>query len=334
MQANPDQVVRRADPLNCEVRLSRLAEGSVTPNERFYIRNHFPVPSPVARTWRLKVHGLVNEPLSMSLPELMRMRGETIPVTLECAGNGRSLFNPPIEGEPWSLGAVSSAEWTGIPIFEVLDKAGLGPNANHLVFRSVDGFERALSIEEAREGPTLLAFGMNGEPLPPVHGYPLRVIVPAWYAVASVKWVSEIEVTDHPFDGHFQVQRYIYESSQGTQPVKYQKVRSVITEPEDGETIPAGDVVIRGVAWSGAFPLGQVHLSIDQGEWLQATLQGLPDRYAWRLWQLETRIDRRGPVTIRARATDINRESQPEQAEWNRLGYGNNSIQTVTVTIS
>ena len=334
MQANPDQVVRRADPLNCEVRISRLAEGSVTPNERFYIRNHFPVPEVVAKSWRLKLHGRVKEEQSISLPQLMRMRGETIPVTLECAGNGRSLFNTPIEGEPWGTGAVSSAEWTGIPIFDVLDKAGLEPSATHLVFRGADGFDRALSIEEAHEEPLLLAYGMNGVPLPQMHGYPVRAIVPAWYAVASVKWLTEIEVTDHPFDGYFQVQRYVYERSGGSEPVKYQKVRSLITDPEDGGAIAGGKVTIRGLAWSGRFPLGQVHVSIDRGEWLQATLQGLPDRYAWRLWQLETRIERRGEIEIRARATDINRESQPEQADLNRLGYGNNAIQTVTVTVS
>jgi DMSO/TMAO reductase YedYZ molybdopterin-dependent catalytic subunit len=333
VQANPDWVVRRADPINCEVRIPRLAEGLLTPNDRFYIRNHFPLPEVVARTWRLKVHGLVKEPQAISLPQLMRMRGETIPATLECAGNGRSLFKPPIEGEQWALGAVSSAEWTGIPIFDVLDQAGIEPRATHLVFRGADGFERALSIEEAHEEPLLLAFGMNGEPLPPMHGYPLRAIVPAWYAVASVKWLTEIEVADHPFDGYFQVQRYVYERSSGSEPVRYQKVRSLITDPEDGATIHAGDVTIRGLAWSGRFPLGQVHVSIDQGEWLQATLQGLPDRYAWRLWQLDSRIEKTGPASIRARAKDINREFQPEQAEWNRLGYGNNSIQTVTVTV-
>ena len=334
MQENSDQVVRRVDPLNSEVRLARLTDGSVTPNDRFYIRNHFPLPKIVAKSWRLLVTGLVNKPVTMSLPNLMRLRGETIPVTLECAGNGRALFNPAIEGEPWALGAVSSAEWTGVKLFDVLDTTEPAPGATHLVFKSEDGFERALSIEEAREGPVLLAFGMNGEPLPPVHGYPLRAIVPAWYAVASVKWLKEIEVTDHPFAGHFQVERYIYDTARGVEPVRYQKVRSLITAPEDGQTIAAGDVTIRGLAWSGAFPLGQVHVSIDGGEWLQATLQGLPDRYAWRLWNLDARLLTPGVVTIRARATDLNRESQPEQAEWNRLGYGNNSIQTVTVTVS
>ncbi len=333
MQANPDQVVRRADPLNCEVRVPRLTEGSVTPNERFYIRSHFPVPEVVAKAWRLKVHGLVGEQLSFALPQLMRMRGETIPVTLECAGNGRALFNPPIEGEQWELGAVSTADWTGIPLFDVLDKAGLAPNATHLVFRSADGFERGLGIDEAREGPVLLAFGMNGEPLPVVHGYPVRVIVPAWYAVASVKWLTEIEVTDRPFEGHFQVERYIYDRSGVTEPVRYMKVRSLITEPADGDRLGRGDVTIRGVAWSGEYPLGQVHVSLDGGEWQPATLLALPDRYPWRRWELQTRLENPGAVSIRSRATNINRESQPEHAEWNRLGYGNNSIQTVTVTV-
>ena len=334
MQPNPDQVVHEADPLNYEVRVSRLAEGPVTPNERFYVRNHFRMPEVVAKSWRLKVHGLVTEPLSISLPQLMRIRGETIPVTLECAGNGRALFDPPIEGEQWGLGAVSTAEWTGVLLFDVLDKAGIAPNATHLVFKSADGFERGLALDEAREGPVMLAYGMNGVPLPAMHGYPVRLIVPAWYAVASVKWLTEIEVTDHPFDGHFQTQRYIYDRSGVTEPVTYQKVRSLITQPEDGKASAAGDITIRGVAWSGAYPLGQVHVSIGQGDWQQATLLALPDRYAWRWWELQTRLEKPGAVTIRSRATNINRESQPEQAERNRFGYGNNSIQKVTVTVT
>ena len=310
-----------------------MAEGAVTPNGRFYIRSHFPVPEIDAERWRLQVRGLVKEPQSLSLSELTGMRARTIPVTLECAGNGRSMFDPPIEGEPWALGAVSTAEWTGVPLFEVLNRAGVESTARHLVLRSADSFERGISLEDAREVPLLLAYAMNGEPLPAQHGYPLRAIVPAWYAVASVKWLTEIEVTEQPFDGYFQTQRYMYEWPGGRAPVKYQKVRSLITSPEDGETIPTGELTIRGLAWSGGHPVGQVHVSIDHGDWVQARLLDLPARYAWRSWELATSIDQVGEVVISSRATDVSRETQPEEADWNRLGYGNNSIQRVAVTV-
>jgi len=319
-----DLVVRRADPLNCEVRLSRLVDGVVTPNDRFYIRNHFPVPAIDPERWRLRVHGLVTEPLEISLPQLTRMPAQRLRVTLECAGNGRSMFDPRIEGEPWGLGAVSTAEWTGVALSEILGRSGVDPTASHLVFRGADGFERGLGVETQ----VLLAYEMNGRPLPSNHGYPLRAIVPGWYAVAGVKWLSEIEVANRPFAGHYQVERYIFDS--GT-PVTLMRIRSLITEPEDGAHIELGDLTIEGVAWSGSSPIARVDVSVGDGDWIAADLLGQPDRYAWRRWRLVTRIDRPAELELRSRASDSSGSPQPAQAEWNRLGYGNNSIQTVTV---
>src|SRR5262249_45031669 len=159
--------------------------------------------------------GLVDRPLSLSLRELSSMRSETRVVTLECAGNGRSLLEPPVDGEKWHLGAVSTAEWTGVPLVEVLDRAGIRPDAREVVFRGGDAgtvhaptatirYERRLGIDDARDSEALLAYAMNGEPLPIQHGHPLRVIVPGWYAVASVKWLTEIEIIGHAFSGQFQ----------------------------------------------------------------------------------------------------------------------------------
>ena len=321
-----DLVVRRADPLNCEVRLSRLADGVVTPNDRFYIRNHFPVPTIDGARWRLLVHGLVSDPVLFSLAELMRMPAQRQRVTLECAGNGRSMFDPPIEGEPWGLGAVSSAEWTGVALSEVLARADLQPTASHLVFRSADGFERGLHVET----PVLLAYEMNGQPLPANHGFPLRAIVPGWYAVAGVKWLNDIEVTDKPFDGYYQVERYVFD---GHTPVTLVRVRSLITEPEEGANVEIGDLTIEGLAWSGSSPIARVDVSVGGGDWLEADLAGQPDRYAWRRWRISTRVDRSAELEIRSRATDSSGAAQPAEAGWNRLGYGNNSIQTVKVRV-
>lgn len=322
--AGTDLVVRRADPLNCEVRLSRLADGQLTPNDRFYIRSHFRVPTLDPDRWRLRVHGRVKRPLDFSLGELTRMPTQTLPATLECAGNGRSLFNPPIDGEPWGLGAVSTAEWTGVPLSEILDRVGVEPTAGHLVFRSPDSFARGLSVETS----VLLAYAMNGKPLPASHGFPLRAIVPGWYAVAGVKWLTEIEVTDGPFDGHYQVEQYVYDRDT---PVSLMRVRSLITHPEDGATVNVGELAIAGLAWSGSGPVECVEVSVNGGAWVQASL-GASERYAWRRWELVTRVDRPGEVVVRSRASDAAGNVQPDRAEWNRLGYGNNSIQVVTVS--
>src|SRR5581483_7022985 len=179
---------------------------------------HIPALDPA--DWRLQVGGLVDEPLRLSLADLRAMRSQTLVATLECAGNGRTLYEPPIDGEQWDLGAVSTAEWTGVPLVEVLDRARPRASAQTVLFRgadqgAVDGatraiaFERSLSLDDARGSGALLAYAMNGEPLPLQHGFPLRVIVPSWYAVASVKWLAAIELLEQPFAGHFQTEKYI-----------------------------------------------------------------------------------------------------------------------------
>ena len=206
-----DLVVHRVHPLNCETSIAALIGGVVMPNARFYVRNHFETPSLDPATWRLEVGGLVERPLRLSLRDIRDMPSHTLVATLECAGNGRSLFGPPVEGEQWQLGAVSTAEWTGVPLVEVLDRAGTIPGGCEVVFRGADRgtvegstepicFERSLSLDDARGSEALLAYAMNGEPLPVQHGYPLRVIVPGWYAVTSVKWLTDIEVIDHAFE--------------------------------------------------------------------------------------------------------------------------------------
>lgn len=339
-------VVHRADPLNCETSISALIGGVVMPNARFYVRNHFATPTLDATTWRLEVSGLVERSLRLSLRDLQNMRSETLVATLECAGNGRSMFDPAVEGEQWQLGAVSTAEWTGVPLVEVLDRAGPSSSACEIVFRGADAgsvegsaapvrFERGLSLDDARGCEALLAYAMNGEPLPLQHGYPLRLIVPGWYAVASVKWLTYIEARGSPFEGFFQTERYVYEweryGETVREPVRLQQVRSVITEPTGHEDVVAGDVVIRGVAWSGAAPIASVDVSVGDGPWLPARLVGERHRHSWQWWELLTRLDERGQTTLRARATDLAGRTQPEQPPWNRLGYGGNAIQVLPV---
>jgi len=195
---------------------------ALSPTASFYVRNHFQIPLPDPAVWRLRVGGMVDRPLDLSLRDLTNMPSQSCAVTLECAGNGRSQLNPKVKGEQWNFGAVSTAEWTGVPLAEVLDRAGAKPGAVEVLFRGLDSgmvdgvnepipFERSLRVDDARRGGVLLAYAMNGEPLPVQHGFPLRVIVPDWYAVASVKWLAEIEVLGEPFQGHYQTDTYFFE---------------------------------------------------------------------------------------------------------------------------
>jgi DMSO/TMAO reductase YedYZ molybdopterin-dependent catalytic subunit len=276
------------------------------------------------------------------------MRSQTLVVTLECAGNGRTQFDPPIEGEKWELGAVSTAEWTGVPLVEILDRAGVRTGAREVLFRgadcgSVEGrsesihFERSLRLDDARDGNVLLAYAMNGEPLPIQHGYPLRLIVPNWYAVASVKWLTEIELTDRSFVGYYQGDKYCFEWKRDDQvvrePVTLQRVRALITDPAPGAEIQPGELAIRGVAWSGAAPIAHVEVSVGGGEWREARLVGERTRHSWQWWELITRVETSGRVILRARAIDLAGRTQPERPEWNRLGYGNNAIREVAIRV-
>lgn len=344
--AEHGMLVHRDEPLNAETPVSALIGGPVMPNARFYVRNHFRTPAIDASTWRLEIGGLVERPLALSLRELSRLPSESYLVTLECAGNGRSAFRPPVGGEAWRLGAVSTAEWTGVPLSDVLDRAGVLPAATEIVFRgadhgAIDGhpgtvyFQRSLSVETARGGQALLAYAMNGERLPVQHGYPVRLVVPRWYGVASVKWLTAIELTGRPFGGYFQEEKYWYELVAGSRrPVTLQRVRALVTDPSDGEELPPGEITIRGVAWSGTAPIARVEVMIDQGTWRSARLIGDRRPHCWRRWELLTRLDQPGQATIRAKATDEAGSSQPGTAEWNRNGYGNNAVQEVRVTVT
>ena len=341
-------VVHRAHPLNCETSIAALIGGVVMPNMHFYVRNNFQIPKLDPASWQLSVGGLVDLPLRLSLRDLQNMRSQTLIVTLECAGNGRSLLSPATPGEQWRLGAVSTAEWTGVPLVEVLERAGVSAGAREVKFRGADGgtvdkqsepvhFERSLTLDDALSSGALLAYAMNGEPLPIQHGYPLRLIVPGWYGVAAVKWLTEIEVLAEAFDGYFQTGKYFYEWKRNDQvvrePVTLQRVRALITEPGPDAEVAPGEVVIRGVAWSGAATIARVEISVGGGAWQEARLMGQRNRYSWQWWELITRLNDCGTTTIRARATDLAGRTQPEQPEWNRLGYGSNAIQTISVRV-
>ena len=339
-------VVHRARPLNCETPIPALIGGVVMPNAHFYVRNHFDIPKLDPASWRLQVKGLFERSLSLSLHDLQEMPSQTLVVTLECAGNGRSRLAPPVEGEKWAYGAVSTAEWTGVPLREVIDRAGLKSSPRELVFRGADEgmvgdrleairFERSLTLEDARESDALLAYAMNGEPLPIQHGYPLRLVVPRYYGVASVKWLTEIEAITGRFAGFFQAARYQYEWPRNghieREPVTLQRVRALIIDPQPDQVVKAGELMVRGVAWSGAAAIARVDISVSGGTWQVARLIGERNRYSWQWWELVISIEQVGNISIRARAVDQAGRMQPVEPEWNRLGYGSNAIQEVNV---
>lgn len=341
-------IVHRAHPLNGETSIPALLGGTVMPNARFYVRNHFQIPKFDLANWRLTVSGLVEHPLNLTWRDMKNMRSASRLVTLECAGNGRSKLTPRVSGEQWNFGAVSTAEWTGVPLAEVLDRAGVKSSGRYIIFRGADrgqveghsdtiAFERSLDINQARESEPLLAYAMNGEALPLQHGFPLRLIVPSWYAVASVKWLTEIEVVDRPFQGYYQTEKYQLERQVNghidKEPLTLQRVRSLITEPGEDAQVNRGDLVVRGVAWSGAAPIARVELSLNGEGWQQAQMLGQPKRHSWQWWESIIKVDQPGHYCIRARATDMAGQTQPESPEWNRLGYCNNVLQEVKIAV-
>ena len=327
MMPGSDLMVVRAEPLCAESSLAVQADG-LTPLSAFYIRNNFPAPSLATE---LTVGGAVRRPYSLAPGDLRRLPRRRLTATLECAGNGRAFMSPTVPGEQWRLGAVSTAEWEGVPLSAVLPPAEIGADAVEVVFTGADGFARSLPIDEALGDNVLLVDTMNGEPLTREHGAPFRLLVAGWYGMAAVKWLARIELSRTPFRGHFQVERYVI----GDRPVRTMQVRSLILDPADGAVVPPTRQVVRGVAWTGSGHVTLVELSDDDGgSWRPATLHETPRPFTWRRWEASWSPVRSGPATLLARATDSNGAEQPLQPLWNALGYGNNAAVPRRVLVS
>ena len=329
----PGRRVVSSEPFNAEVRLEALS-GDVPPTGLHFVRSHFAMPD---HPGTLTIGGEVRNPLTLSLDDLRRRPAVTLANTLECAGNGRAFLDPPAPGEPWLLGAVGTAEWTGTPLAGLLAEAGVAPGAVEILFRGADsgtpgGLDHAIAFERSLPLPvtpdTIVAYVMNGRPLPAEHGAPFRLVVPGWYGVASVKWLVEVRAIATPFRGFYQADRYVIDGA----PLDEMAPRAVIAAPGDGATIPPGPAVIRGYAWSGRTTVDRVEVSVDGGAtWSEATLGPVRDR-AWRTWDMPWE-PRTGQATLLARATDGRGERQPLEQVWNALGYRNNAAQPVTVEV-
>jgi DMSO/TMAO reductase YedYZ molybdopterin-dependent catalytic subunit len=337
----------REVPRNAELHPEELRR-AVTPSEAFFVRSNFPVPRLDPRTHAIRVGGAVEHPFAITVGELAAMEQRTLEVTTECAGNGRIGMHPPPTGEPWGALAVSTAVWTGVPLVHLLDRAGIGPGAVEVRFDGADGgekaeagaridFARSLPLEKALDPDTLVAHRMNGTPLPPEHGAPVRLIVPGWYGMASVKWLEGIHVLTDPFHGFFQRDRYVYDPGGGEapEPVTRMRVRSLIHTPGPARVVPPGPLEVRGWAWSGYARITRVEVALDGGDrWVEARLELRPDApYAWVGWSCTVEVEERGRHLLRSRAHDEAGHVQPEVPPWNRLGYGQNGVQMVTFEV-
>lgn len=340
-----DLRVLEESPFNAEVSLRQLVEPR--PGGAFYVRNHFEVPDLDPRSWRVAVDGAVEEETSLGLEQLEALPRRSLAVTLECAGNGRTGMDPVPSGTPWNLGAVSTARFTGTPLRALLERVGLEPGAREVLFVGADAgevaggrteaFARSLPRDEALEGDALLAWEMNGRPLPPDHGRPLRLVVPGWYGMASVKWLTRIRALTEPFEGWYQTERYVYRGEGGTPdgtPVTRMRVRALVATPRDGAEVEGPDVPVRGAAWSGHGDVVGVEVSDDGGEsWEPAELGEPVSRHAAVPWRYRWRPETGGRHTLMARAADAAGHSQPLEPRWNENGYGNNAVQRVNVRV-
>jgi DMSO/TMAO reductase YedYZ molybdopterin-dependent catalytic subunit len=325
----------------------------VTPIGMHYVLVHFDVPAIDAAAHELRVDGRVRRPLTLTLEDLRSRPAVAMPVMMQCAGGGRARLEPRPISAPWHDEAIGCAEWTGTPLRGVLEEAGLLDDAVELVFtgcdRGVDqgveqDYQRSLTVEEAMRGDVLLAYAMNDEPLPPPHGYPLRLIVPDWYGMASVKWLRSITAAAEPFEGVQQTVLYRYRRSEDEagEPVTRQRPQALMAPPGIPEFLTrirhvrAGRTLVEGRAWSGRGAVRRVEFSADGGRtWADARLGGSLGPSAWTAWSFEWDA-RPGEHELCVRATDETGESQPLDAAavWNLGGYGVNAVQRVPVRVA
>jgi DMSO/TMAO reductase YedYZ molybdopterin-dependent catalytic subunit len=352
--AFPGLIIRERDPENLEFPFFAL-ESAVTPNEQFFIRSHFAVPKIELAAWRLKVEGQLERPLELTYEQLTRMPARTVTMVMECAGNSRIFLSPKVGGLQWELGAVGNAHWTGVPLADVLHQAGLKPNAVEVVLEGADSgeikkepvspgkinFARSLPLSKALNPEVILAYKMNGEPLTPAHGYPVRAVVTGWYGMASVKWLTRILVIDRVFRGYFQTSDYTFWERRDDLPIQLLPVREMevkaqIARPALHEIVPADSVYrIHGAAWTGESQVTKVEVSTDNAKtWHQAQLMSASSPFDWRLWEHHWRTPAQpGHFTLMARATDARGRTQPTERDIHRGTYMISHIQPIEVEV-
>ncbi len=345
-------IVRGERPLNAETPVTAF-DKALTPTEHFFVRTHFRPPQVDLRPWSASVEGLVENPLALHPADTSFKDYEHVTLTavLQCAGNGRAFFEPIVPGVPWRKGAVGNATWTGVRLRDVLTRAGLKPGAAHVHFHTAGApphprtppFLRSLPLDRATLESTLLATHMNGEPMPDIHGGPLRLIVPGWTGNHWIKWVRRIVVSDVEAPGLFQQSAYRIPRDpappgatvppENLLPVTEMNVKSLIARPGAGDTLTPGPHDIVGAAWSGMVPVARVEIRIDEGPWQVASFDDPTiEPFGWRIWRRSWEATP-GAHSLSVRASDAEGRIQPESTAWNKSGYLWNGIDTIHVEV-
>jgi DMSO/TMAO reductase YedYZ molybdopterin-dependent catalytic subunit len=346
-------------PINAETP-AHLLDDDVTPTSRHFVRNNGGVPDNTsADGWMLEIDGFVNTPMKLSIDDL-KSRFDVVSkkLTIECGGNGRAGFNPPASGNQWTYGAVANSEWTGVRLADVLKAAGLKSEAKYTGHIGADPhlsgdpdklpISRGIPIEKAMDPDTLIAFGMNGADIHPLNGAPLRIVAPGWPGSCSQKWLTRIWVRDQVHDGpkmtgtSYRVPGYPVAPGQKVpskdfEIIEAMPVKSLITTPQSGLTLPAGtkSMKVRGHAWAGDREVKDVHLSVDFGAtWIEADLEDAPNSHSWQTWTAEVSFPIHGYYEVWARATDEKDVMQPFALAWNPKGYLNNSMHRIAVLVA
>ncbi len=334
------------NPINKEKPLSSLM-ATDTQNSSTYIRNHFDVPDIELENWDLALINPTRLHQHFTMEQLQTYPHRELVVLMECAGNGRTTLIPPVNGTNWNLGAVSQVVYKGISLSNILSVLDVNLEAKEVVFTGGDcgkvrtgestHYQRSLTMEEAMDKDVLLAWEMNGQALKPENGFPLRLVVPGWYGMASVKWLQKIELLDRPFEGFFQTEEYVFVEDKlekdGT-PVDKIVVKSLILSHEDGDRLQIGKTLIQGLAWSGNGMIRSVEISLDSGDnWQKAQIENQGGAYGWVKWSKEIDFAEKGSFQVAVRASDSEGNTQPMVPRWNRGGYANNVVHQVELTV-
>ena len=350
-------ILQRSRPPLLETPFEVFDDGVFTPNDRFYVRWHWAViPTEInVDTFRMVVRGHVNSELSLSLQDMLTLPRVEMAAVNQCSGNSRGFFEPRVPGGEWANGAMGNARWSGVRLKDVLDRAGVKPGAVAVRFNGLDepvvpdapDFMKSLAIDHARDGEVMIAFAMNGEPLPLLNGFPLRLVVPGWYATYWVKMLNDIEVLDRPDDDFWTKVAYRIpatpradvrpgETGVSTVPISRMVPRSFITNLKSGDTVPAGaPASARGIAFGGDAGVARVDLSTDGGAtWGAAKLGRDEGKYSFRRWEATFTLPRRGDYTLMVRCTNSDGASQPDQPNWTPSGFMRNVIETTPVVAS
>ena len=321
----------------------------VTPPGLHYVLNHYDIPYVDGDSWRLEIHGCVETPITLDLETLQDLPRHTVRVTMECAGNGRAHLSPRPVSQPWLTGAVGTADWTGVRLADLLEDAGVTPEAvdvafsgaDHGVERGVeDDYRRGLSLSDATVPDVLVAYEMNGHPLPPQHGYPVRLVVPGWYGMAHVKWLCDIEVLDVPFDGYQNVVSYRLRTDpdQPGTPVTRIEPRALLVPPgfpdfmSRTRVVQVGEHLLEGRAWSGWGEVTRVEVTDDGTTWWDAEVEPSSSSHGWQRFTARWSA-RPGEHLLRVRAHDSSGRSQPMTPVWSRGGFANNAEDPLRVVV-